>query len=86
MATATASACSRRGASATVEQLWRKHGVSVVADHDAIALGGSGAVPATRNLHPIAVTVQPEPCTGAEWRRRPVANERLPHCRNGFTP
>ncbi|MEY2399922.1 MAG: alditol oxidase, partial [Ilumatobacteraceae bacterium] len=68
-----------------VEQMWRKQRVVDVGDDDD---GGSspryGAMPATRNVHPI-VELSAEPCTEQMGVAGPW-HERLPHFRMGFTP
>jgi xylitol oxidase len=69
----------------TVEQLWRKQRV---ATEDHLDGGASsprfGAMPAARNLHPIA-ELSAEPCTEQMGIAGPW-HERLPHFRMGFTP
>jgi alditol oxidase len=68
-----------------VEQLWRKQRVSADGEEDDGASSPRyGAMPATRDLHPIA-ELSAEPCTeqmgvAGSW------HERLPHFRMGFTP
>jgi alditol oxidase len=69
----------------TVEQVWRKQRVNGAGDDDDEAVAvGLGAVPATRNLHPIA-ELSAEPCTEQMGVAGPW-HERLPHFRMGFTP
>ncbi len=65
-----------------VEQVWRKQRLEPD-DGDAIAVR-LGAVPATRNVHPVA-DLPAEPCTEQMGVAGPW-HERLPHFRMGFTP
>ena len=69
-----------------IEQLWRKERLTTDGDDDDDGLSSPrfGAMPATRNLHPIA-QLSAEPCTeqmgvAGQWQ------DRLPHFRMGFTP
>lgn len=70
----------------TIEQMWRKERIAVDDDEGDDGLGGTrfGAMPATRNLHPIAA-LSAEPCTEQMGVAGPW-HERLPHFRMGFTP
>ena len=65
-----------------VEQVWRKQRLEPD-EGDAIA-ARLGAVPATRNVHPVA-ELPAEPCTEQMGVAGPW-HERLPHFRMGFTP
>jgi xylitol oxidase len=69
----------------TIEQVWCKRRVDAErdGDDDAVAVH-FGAVPATRNLHPIT-KLSAEPCTEQMGVAGPW-HERLPHFRMGFTP
>jgi alditol oxidase len=66
-----------------VEQVWRKERMMPAAEADPVAVR-LGAVPATRNLHPVA-ELSAEPCTEQMGVAGPW-HERLPHFRMGFTP
>ena len=65
-----------------VEQVWRKQRLEPD-EGDAMAVR-LGAVPATRNVHPVA-ELPAEPCTEQMGVAGPW-HERLPHFRMGFTP
>lgn len=69
-----------------VEQLWRKERIDADDDEedDGLSSPRFGAMPATRNLHPIA-ELSAEPCTEQMGLAGPW-HERLPHFRMGFTP
>lgn len=68
-----------------VEQLWRKQRVAADGAQDDGTSGPRyGAMPATRDLHPIA-ELPAEPCTEQMGVAGPW-HERLPHFRMGFTP
>jgi alditol oxidase len=68
-----------------VEQLWRKQRVAADGEEDDGASSPRyGAMPATRDLHPIA-ELPAEPCTEQMGVAGPW-HERLPHFRMGFTP
>lgn len=66
-----------------VEQVWRKERMMPASDAEPVAVR-LGAVPATRNMHPIA-DLPAEPCTEQMGVAGPW-HERLPHFRMGFTP
>ena len=66
-----------------VEQVWRKERMMPAGEAEPVAVR-LGAVPATRNLHPVA-ELDPEPCTEQMGVAGPW-HERLPHFRMGFTP
>lgn len=68
-----------------VEQLWRKELVAGDnGDDDDASSPRFGAMPAMRNMHPIA-ELSAEPCTEQLGVAGPW-HERLPHFRMGFTP
>jgi alditol oxidase len=68
-----------------VEQLWRKKIVAADnRDDDDASSPRFGAMPAMRNMHPIA-ELSAEPCTEQLGVAGPW-HERLPHFRMGFTP
>ncbi|MBK5331724.1 MAG: FAD-binding protein [Ilumatobacteraceae bacterium] len=69
-----------------VEQLWRKERIAAddEEEDDGLSSPRFGAMPATRNVHPI-VELSAEPCTEQMGVAGPW-HERLPHFRMGFTP
>jgi alditol oxidase len=68
-----------------IEQLWRKQRVADDSDDDDDASSPRyGAMPAQREMHPIA-ELPAEPCTEQLGVAGPW-HERLPHFRMGFTP